>query len=427
MGFYVRKSFRAGPVRLNLSKSGLGASIGVKGARVGVSSRGRTYASGGVGGLYFRQNLGGGRRPTGRNASGTRRPAVILEEDTGATYASAAVESRSSAPTLALPPKPRHRVMAAILPYPVFALGVILFALAVVGDEPSDMAMYGLSALVLLMTLGWPVLLVRQLLRVWRARRLAGQVQRLIAAHAPRKDLKSALRKTRATAGDVAYVTHRAYLDLLDDVLADQIIDDDELTWLIAVKEDFGIPDAFASQAHLHAFRTVYLESVSDHDLSASEEATLAHVRERLRIPDSDIEEELGVLDQLRDLRDIRGGQLPEISCGTKLQRGEVCHFEGPGRKLKRKKLRSFQEDGQRYQVEGLVIDKEGEFYVTNKRVLLVDDGTTSVRHDKVLDVELDVDQSLISIVKDGAQRALLFSTPDAKRAAAVIASAAGL
>jgi Protein of unknown function (DUF4236) len=32
MGLYLRKSFRAGPIRFNLSKSGLGISGGVKGA-----------------------------------------------------------------------------------------------------------------------------------------------------------------------------------------------------------------------------------------------------------------------------------------------------------------------------------------------------------------------------------------------------------
>ena len=33
-GFYVRKAFRAGPIRFNLSESGLGMSAGVRGARI---------------------------------------------------------------------------------------------------------------------------------------------------------------------------------------------------------------------------------------------------------------------------------------------------------------------------------------------------------------------------------------------------------
>src|SRR5260221_10518042 len=56
LGFYIRKGFNFGPLRLNLSRSGLGASIGVKGARIGMGPRG-TYVHLGRGGLYYRQTL----------------------------------------------------------------------------------------------------------------------------------------------------------------------------------------------------------------------------------------------------------------------------------------------------------------------------------------------------------------------------------
>lgn len=56
MGFYIRKSVSIGPLRLNLSNSGLGASVGVKGLRFGVGPSG-TYVHAGVGGLYYRSSL----------------------------------------------------------------------------------------------------------------------------------------------------------------------------------------------------------------------------------------------------------------------------------------------------------------------------------------------------------------------------------
>lgn len=59
MGFYIRKGFNFGPLRLNLSRSGLGASIGIKGARIGVGPRG-SYVHLGRGGFYYRQSLGSG-------------------------------------------------------------------------------------------------------------------------------------------------------------------------------------------------------------------------------------------------------------------------------------------------------------------------------------------------------------------------------
>jgi hypothetical protein len=45
MGLYYRKSANLGPFRLNLSKSGVGFSVGGKGFRSGVSSNGRKYTS----------------------------------------------------------------------------------------------------------------------------------------------------------------------------------------------------------------------------------------------------------------------------------------------------------------------------------------------------------------------------------------------
>jgi hypothetical protein len=59
MGWYLRKSLSFGPVRLNLSKSGLGYSVGVKGARIGTGPRGN-YIHMGRYGLYYRQSLSQG-------------------------------------------------------------------------------------------------------------------------------------------------------------------------------------------------------------------------------------------------------------------------------------------------------------------------------------------------------------------------------
>ncbi len=56
MGFYIRKSIRLGPVRLNLSKSGIGTSIGIKGFRIGSGPRGN-YIHAGRNGFYYRTSL----------------------------------------------------------------------------------------------------------------------------------------------------------------------------------------------------------------------------------------------------------------------------------------------------------------------------------------------------------------------------------
>lgn len=80
MGFYFRRSVGVGPFRLNLSKSGVGWSVGGRGFRSGVSARGRRYTTFGLPGT------GLGYRTYGRRAGGC---AVVLAA--GAALAVAAV------------------------------------------------------------------------------------------------------------------------------------------------------------------------------------------------------------------------------------------------------------------------------------------------------------------------------------------------
>lgn len=79
MGFYIRKSISAGPFRFNLSGSGMGMSIGVKGFRVGTSPRGN-YIHMGRGGLYYRASLGGGHKTTNHNRTVNSSPTHIPTE-----------------------------------------------------------------------------------------------------------------------------------------------------------------------------------------------------------------------------------------------------------------------------------------------------------------------------------------------------------
>ena len=79
MGFRMRKSFKVVPgVRLNVSKTGLGASVGGKGGRYSVHSSGRQTVSAGSGvipGVYYQQSVGGGR--SGRGQAPAQVPAKI--------------------------------------------------------------------------------------------------------------------------------------------------------------------------------------------------------------------------------------------------------------------------------------------------------------------------------------------------------------
>lgn len=58
MPFYLRKAISVGPLRFNLSKSGVGISVGVRGLRLGSGARGN-YVHAGRAGFYYRKTLPG--------------------------------------------------------------------------------------------------------------------------------------------------------------------------------------------------------------------------------------------------------------------------------------------------------------------------------------------------------------------------------
>jgi hypothetical protein len=187
------------------------------------------------------------------------------------------------------------------------------------------------------------------------------------------------------------------------------------------------LDSAFVREAKLETFRQVYLEAVADRELTEEEERELAHVRGGLEIPEGEIREELETVERLRTIRRIRGGELPAVEPGVPLPEGERCHFAGPARLLKHKVLESFQRDRVRYRVRGFVIEREGTLLLTNRRLLLLHEGSTSIPLRKVLDLEVDCDRNLLTITKDGAKNPLFLTTPEALRAGAVLAALAGL
>jgi hypothetical protein len=84
MGWSFRKSMKCGPLRINLSKSGVGYSIGGKGFRTGVNAKGRKYTSASIPGtgLRYQKTIGkkGERRfsRTATQAKGCGRAMLLV-------------------------------------------------------------------------------------------------------------------------------------------------------------------------------------------------------------------------------------------------------------------------------------------------------------------------------------------------------------
>lgn len=80
MGIYLRKSIRVGPMRFNLSKGGVGVSVGVKGFRVGSGPRGN-YVHMGAHGIYYRTTIPSLRQPPASACKPSGPPPLPLNTD----------------------------------------------------------------------------------------------------------------------------------------------------------------------------------------------------------------------------------------------------------------------------------------------------------------------------------------------------------
>lgn len=100
MSWYLRKYIKVGPFRLNLSKSGIGISAGVKGARIGINSKG-IYTHAGRYGLYHRKSISWSRLQSYSNSRLKAEPSIDAPDRADSDVPLTKASGRTS-----LPPQP---------------------------------------------------------------------------------------------------------------------------------------------------------------------------------------------------------------------------------------------------------------------------------------------------------------------------------
>jgi len=97
MSYFFRRSMSFGPIRLNLSKSGVGASVGVKGARLTMTPRGTAYITVGSHGFYYRETLSHRGGSAGPSSSPATPPTAPSSDEIATADVSDLVDSSSEA------------------------------------------------------------------------------------------------------------------------------------------------------------------------------------------------------------------------------------------------------------------------------------------------------------------------------------------
>jgi len=205
--------------------------------------------------------------------------------------------------------------------------------------------------------------------------------------------------------------------------LDDRLIDDKERHRLDDLARVLGLASSVIQQAELEAFLEVYADAVADDKLTASEEQTLTALQGTLRIPKESIQEQteklrkLGqerkdLLIELTTAREVVRGKVEPIECPRALRRGESCYFTSPFTEKRLKVVSSQRIAGMRLSEKDLVDERAGDLYVTDKRLLLLAGGTTSIALDKIFDIKVETSTQVLSVIVDGRKSAYYFEVP---------------
>lgn len=407
MGFFIRKAFKAGPLRINLSKGGVGVSGGVTGARIGLNRNG-AYVYGGRHGLYYRERLGKRKKtrrtpdhikPDGRPVEINRNGTTDLFIDSGATFPS---------PYDLIEPHPWPELIETTPRYKNPMMWVLLVFLIAVSIAIPNIAVWATSAVGFLL-ISWSIISDYS----WRKR-----------GHKMVETIAEAFEKDPKTVGlDVMHqfetkapkrFNERFMPDLFSVIIqiAMEKMDDAYIFSYNKLEKQIPVSDEFIKNTK-QAILTRRLDTVlEDHLLTEKEEMQTRELIEKLDLTDQFIFEELQYLNLASSVRKEMESPLEESDCPIPLLRGEHCYavFENV-RLLDERVQDRFQHKRTQYRKLGYEIQIEGTLVITDRRFIIFGSGSKEYRLNKVLDVITDLEANTIEITISGRKNPIFLSS----------------
>jgi hypothetical protein len=373
MSLYLRKSFRAGPIRFNLSKGGLGLSGGVKGARIGVSPRG-PYVHAGRQGLYYRKHLSSGRSRSKSNAGSEGCATLLL-------------------------------VVIAI------GLGVWLLSWLI---EHLLVLVIGIILALGILVLRWSIRFRRgNLLSAYKkaldATFVTAQSPPNTAALSALKQQQQRLPKNDAIRKQVEQIEADVYQAVLDKVLDDSLITKEEATIISAAEQTLKLSPAARLQVKKDIFSAAYVEAIQDREITKDELNILNNLITGLGIPQEEVQSELDIVQEIIKAQALSLPFEPILSDEllVQKQKSEDAFYQCSAQLLSKRKSRT-SPTGYEYTVK-----RDGTMVVTNKRVFVVGEGTTSIYYFEIADLDVDIDEGIIEISKATSSRPVVFKTAE--------------
>ncbi|MCA9664085.1 MAG: hypothetical protein KC503_00810 [Myxococcales bacterium] len=230
------------------------------------------------------------------------------------------------------------------------------------------------------------VALIRKRVAMWRLARAA--ITACVTESTNAEQL-SQLAKARRSAGkltqSVQATIEAAHRVLVSSIVDDGVVEDAELERLQQTEDALQLSATAKNHGRLHGFSDVYHAAIEDGELTEREDEALQHISKRLGISKQSIRAELAFIEQLRRARDVREGDLVACEVDAKLQRGEQAYRVVAASEEQR--------GGGR---------REGRLMVTNRRMLFLSDGLTTVPYAKILDISVLPAEGELIVIVDG-------------------------
>ena len=409
MAFYIRKAFKTGPIRLNLSKGGVGLSGGITGARVGINSRG-TYVHGGRHGVYYRKymtqerNINFSTRKNVKYSDPSHHPTKtnFLFRDTGVTYCSKSAKLRNL--SRKEPALPSSKLLTLPNKFIIgFTLFLLFFSLI---NFKTWLAI--VASIVVLLCLGWIGL------NYFWLKRADNALKEITKRTNDNNELK-----LKGFLIDI-YLPNRwriwlnSHLHLIIGELAIRHEELDTLSTFQILDEEVPLDIEIAEIYRASILGNLIDEMLEDHHLSEEEELEFRHLLDQLKIPKSLIINELERLDYYSQIRKIIERPFEKIDPGIPLVRGEDAYDVIPqARLLNEQIIRRFQHNNIQYRELGFKIESEGKLIITNRRLLLIGSGTSQYRLNRLIDITADPDTAIVELIFSNRKSPVLITVKE--------------
>jgi hypothetical protein len=396
MSVFLRKSFGSGPLRLNLSKSGLGLSGGITGARVGIGPKG-AYVHGGRKGVYYRKFA---PKTPNRKSSASAASEHTFFVDTGLTYKNA--KPKAEPKIHQLPELPEAGLGIIML----FVTGFLFFIMGLIFSSATVLILGLLSAIVAIAYISLNTS------RKAKAKKLYKQLYHDIENEVEPEKLIIERKKAGLTANYCFWLDYNFFK-----LIHTKFYENPDYISPVELQEieaEIKLPENIRKIIKREGFSNFLEEVLKDHVISPDEEEKLNELQNTLNLKDSDIPNEKSLIECMCNMREALIKPLKPQNIDLRLKENENCYYKSEGRLVKEKVMNRFQRNRIKYKEVGYDVDMEGQILITDSRILIAGSGSRSYDLKRIMDITLSVEDHTVHLMIDGRKSPLIFALPKA-------------